>query len=169
MKSVKVVALLSLIFAVSCSSSNTEKRLQNLEKRVAELEKNSRPLVSSALKNNNIESVSANENLIASSIKFDDAEFDFGTIKEGDVVEHTFKFVNDGEEPLIIQKATASCGCTVPSWPKEPISPGESGEIQVRFDSKGKPNQQTKRITITANTNPPVTRLTIKGMVTPAS
>jgi len=103
------------------------------------------------------------------SIEFADNEFDYGTIQEGDVVEHVYKFTNTGTEPLIISNAKGSCGCTVPQWPKEPISPGADGEIKVKFDSKGKGKvgggNQSKRVTLTANTDPVNTYLTIKGVV----
>lgn len=98
-------------------------------------------------------------------ITFEDTEHDFGTIKEGDVVEHVFKFKNTGEAPLVIQNATAPCGCTVPTWTKEPIPPGGTGEIVVQFNSKGKVGQQTKQVTITANTKPEVSQVTIKAFV----
>jgi len=93
---------------------------------------------------------------------------DFGEINEGDKVSHTFKFSNTGQEPLIINSAKGSCGCTVPEWPKEPIPPGGEGEIMVEFNSKGKKNKQTKTVTINANTDPNPTRLTIKANVKPA-
>ena len=99
------------------------------------------------------------------SMKFDNSEHDFGPIYEGDKVEHTFKFTNTGSEPLIISNAKGSCGCTVPKWPKEPLGPGETGEMLVSFDSKGKPGSQTKTVTVTANTEPAVSRLTIKAEV----
>lgn len=102
------------------------------------------------------------------SIKFESDSHDFGTIDEGDKVSHKFAFTNSGDEPLIINSAKGSCGCTVPEWPKEPIPPGESGEILVEFNSKGKKNKQTKTVTINANTDPNPTRLTIKADVTPA-
>ena len=80
-----------------------------------------------------------------------------------------FKFINTGKEPLIISKANASCGCTVPEWPKDAIAPGKSGEIKVVFDSKGKGavggRDESKRVTITANTDPADTYLTIKGKI----
>ncbi len=98
-------------------------------------------------------------------ITFDNLEFDFGTINEGDVVDHTFTFTNTGNVPLIIQNATPSCGCTVPNWSKEPISPGESGKIEVAFDSKGKTDLQNRTVSIIANTEPSITYLRIKGMV----
>ncbi len=101
------------------------------------------------------------------SLEFADTEFDFGTINAGEKVNHVYKFKNTGNEPLIISNAKGSCGCTVPSWPKEPIPVGGSGEIAVQFDSKGKKNKQSKRVTITANTDPAQSFLTIKGDVTP--
>ncbi|WP_225307221.1 DUF1573 domain-containing protein [Adhaeribacter soli] len=88
--------------------------------------------------------------------------YDFGDIKPGAVVSHTFTFKNTGEAPLIIESATATCGCTVPNYPKEPIAPGKEGKIDVQFDSQGKTGQQNKQITIRANTQPNITELTIK-------
>lgn len=99
------------------------------------------------------------------SIEYEKTEFDFGTIDDGEVVNHVFKFKNTGKEPLIISNAKGSCGCTVPQWPREPIAPGASGEIKVEFNSKGKTGLQTKKVTITANTNPTQTFLTISGTV----
>ena len=99
------------------------------------------------------------------ALKFEAMEFNFGEIESGDVVEHTFRFTNTGEGPLLITNAAASCGCTVPVWPKEPIEPNGSGEIQVRFDSKGKSGQQNKTVTVTANTQPSQTKLSLIGNV----
>ncbi len=98
---------------------------------------------------------------------FAETEHDFGTINEGDVVEHKFSFTNTGKAPLVIVSAKGSCGCTVPEWPKEPIAPGATGEMLVKFNSNGKPNQQTKQVTITANTEAGKELLKIKAMVTP--
>ena len=98
-------------------------------------------------------------------MSFEEAIFDFGTVDPGEIVEHTYAFKNTGEGPLVITNATASCGCTVPSWPKEPIAPNENGEIKVRFDSKGKSGKQNKTVTIMANTQPSKTTLTLKGQV----
>ncbi|SIN98866.1 DUF1573 domain-containing protein [Chitinophaga niabensis] len=82
---------------------------------------------------------------------------DFGNVTEGEVVEYSFKFTNTGEKDLLINNAEASCGCTVPEWPKEPIKPGESGYMKVKFDSKGRPEGHTeKELYIQANTNPPM-------------
>ena len=75
----------------------------------------------------------------------------------------SFEFTNTGDEPLIISNAKGSCGCTVPEWPKEPIAPGETGEIAVEYKPAGQSGVQTKYVTITANTSPATTQLTITG------
>ena len=99
------------------------------------------------------------------TMTFEETEFDYGIIDQGEKATHVYKFKNTGNEPLIISNAKGSCGCTVPSWPKEPIPVGGTGEIEVSFDSKGKKGKQSKRVTITANTDPVQTFLTIKGEV----
>lgn len=100
-------------------------------------------------------------------MKFENIEHDFGTINEGDIVETVFKFTNKGKKELIIAKAKASCGCTIPEWPKEPILSGETGIIKVIFNSKGKPNKQQKQITLITNTLNGKELLLIKAFVTP--
>jgi hypothetical protein len=98
-------------------------------------------------------------------LEFEKKLHDFGTIKGGEKGTYVFKFKNTGDKPLIISNAQGSCGCTVPTYPKEPIAPGKTGEINVVFDSKGKPGPQTKKVTITANTLPEQTMLEIKANV----
>lgn len=107
----------------------------------------------------------ANDKLPKTSVKFNEMEHDFGKIKAGDKVKYSFKFKNSGKEPLIINSAKGSCGCTVPSYPKEPVAPGAEGVIDVEFNSAGKSGAQTKTVTINANTDPNPTRLTIKAEV----
>lgn len=103
-------------------------------------------------------------------LTFKEESFDFGTINEGDVVEHTFTFTNTGDGPLVITAAKGSCGCTVPTWPKgETIAPGESGELLVKFNSRGKKNIQNKTVTISANTEKGKEVIRIKANVTPAT
>ncbi len=98
-------------------------------------------------------------------ITFTEQVYDYGTIKAGEQVEHTFKFTNTGVAPLIIETAKSTCGCTVPQYPKEPIAPGEAGEIAVKFNSKGKSGRQRKPVNITANTWPKLTTVHIDGTV----
>ena len=101
------------------------------------------------------------------SISFDKQVYDFGTVNEGEFVETVFKVTNSGKTDLVISNAQATCGCTVPEWPKSPIKPGETGDIKVKFNTNGKPNRQQKTVTLTTNTVAGKERLTIKGMVTP--
>lgn len=96
---------------------------------------------------------------------FDKVEHDFGVIKQGDVVDYSFKFKNTGDNDLIITDAKGSCGCTVPDYPREAIKPGESGKIKVSFDSKKKSGQQLKSITLTANTEKGKEILRIKSTI----
>lgn len=104
-------------------------------------------------------------NVPTTTIKYEQAVYDFGVANEGTVVKYLYKFTNTGSEPLIISNAKGSCGCTVPTWPKQPIPPGGKGEIAVEFDTKGKPGRQTKQVTVTANTMPTDTHLEITGEV----
>lgn len=99
------------------------------------------------------------------SMKFDEEAYEFGTISQGEKVYHSFKFTNTGENDLVISAAKGSCGCTVPTYPKEPIAPGETGVIEVVFDSNGKKGSQHKKVFITANTDPSSNVIAIKGEV----
>ncbi len=97
--------------------------------------------------------------------------YDFGKIPEGPAAEHEFEFKNTGDEPLVITNASASCGCTTPVWPKQPILPGKTGKIKVRYNTQGRGNQPfLKSIYISSNVPHDKERyeLFIKGFVTPA-
>ncbi|OJW95704.1 MAG: hypothetical protein BGO70_10655 [Bacteroidetes bacterium 43-93] len=85
------------------------------------------------------------------TIEFTETKYSFGTIKEGDVVKHVYHFKNTGTNPLLINNAVASCGCTVPSYPKEPVAPGGEGDITVQFNSHNKDGHQQKNIMIYSN------------------
>jgi hypothetical protein len=98
-------------------------------------------------------------------MKFEYTMHDFGKISQGDRVNYKFNFTNTGKSPLIISNAVASCGCTKPEWPSGPIKPGDSGQINVTFNSEGKSGLQDKLITITANTNPPQNAVHLVGEV----
>ena len=85
-------------------------------------------------------------------IVWEKTTFDFGDLVQGDKIEHTFKFKNTGNEPLIITNVQVTCGCTTPKgWARDPISPGQSGEIIVAFNSLGKFGKQNKVITVVSN------------------
>ena len=102
-------------------------------------------------------------------IKFEKTSHNFGSFSEKNaVVTYTFTFTNVGDLPLVIHQATASCGCTVPEYSKEPIKPGESGEIVVTYDGTGKfPGHFKKSITLRTNAKKEIIRLYIEGDMTP--
>lgn len=118
-----------------------------------------------AVDNPNVVGVSEAANPNAPVMHFAVAEHDFGDIQAGTVVRHTFEFTNAGKSPLLIEDATASCGCTTPQWTKEPVAPGGKGSIEVQFDSHGKAGLQNKSVSIRANTQPSVTTVTIRTNV----
>ena len=91
--------------------------------------------------------------------------YDFGSVFEGDIVTRDFLFTNTGTAPLLIVKASSSCGCTIPEWPKTPIAPDSSASIKVKFNTLHKPGAQSKEVTIFANTFPNTSKITLKGMV----
>lgn len=160
-----LIAILGLSFAlVSCQSDGAEGEATTDTSEVKVDPSTKTPALSTST------TASANSEPAApvgptTTMDFASYEFDFGEINQGDKVQHVYKFTNTGTEPLVISNAKGTCGCTVPSWPKDPVAPGADGEIMVEFKSKGKSGNQTKRVIITANTNPPTTNLTIKGKV----
>lgn len=102
------------------------------------------------------------------SLKYEQEVHDFGKIQESDgAVSFTFKFINEGNTPLVIQNVRPSCGCTTPDWSKEPVMPGKTGFIKAVFNPSNRPGAFNKSLTVTSNTEPAVTRLYIKGIVEP--
>jgi Protein of unknown function (DUF1573) len=102
-------------------------------------------------------------------IFFAEKEFNFGTIKEIDgIVQHDFQFTNRGKVPLIVNDVRSTCGCTVPAWTREPVLPGKSGIITVRFDPKQLEGSVTKTIQIISNADVPQVVLSINGIVIPS-
>ena len=101
-----------------------------------------------------------------STIDFKSKVIDYGTIEHNSDGARKFVFTNNGTEPLIIKNAKGSCGCTVPTWPKEPIAPGETAEIGVKY-ATNRVGAFTKTITLTTNASKKPVILTIKGKVNP--
>lgn len=103
------------------------------------------------------------------TLRFEEEIADFGTIRDGEKVTHTFTFTNTGDQPLILSNVRGSCGCTVPSWDSDPIPPGETGSLTVEYDSRNKGSVDgkvdTKFVTVTANTTPSTHRLTVRANV----
>ena len=105
------------------------------------------------------------EELPITTYKFDKLTHDFGTIAIGVEYTTTFKFTNTGDEKLVFTSVKGSCTCTVPEYTKEAIEPGESGEIKVKFKPGMPLAEQTKYVTITANTKRKITVISVKGNV----
>lgn len=104
----------------------------------------------------------------AAKMAFKEESYNFTEVPEGPQVTHEFKFTNTGKEPLILTNVRASCGCTTPSWPKEPILPGKDGAILVTYNTQGRPGAFNKSITITSNADAPEKIIYIKGEVVKA-
>ncbi|WP_194777356.1 DUF1573 domain-containing protein [Pararhodonellum marinum] len=100
-------------------------------------------------------------------IDFNETSVDFGDITQGDKVEHTFVLKNTGSAPLVISNVAATCGCTVPKWPKEPIAPGSSAEIKVTFNSAGKMGKQNSVVRIYSNASEPIEKVSLISNVLP--
>lgn len=174
MKTIKFNFLLAvLVIAAASCDSVLESRVAELERRVAKLENGgATATMLNATPTANASTAATPEERPEGPLpefSFASDVYDFGAIPEGQIVEHTFTFTNTGEAPLIIQSATASCGCTVPSYSKEPVPVGGSGEIAVRFNSKDKKGNQAPTVTVTANTYPTITKLRLKGSVNAGS
>ena len=94
-------------------------------------------------------------NLPLTTVSFMEENHNFGEVKDGQKVSHTYKFKNTGTNPLKVENVKPACGCTTPDWSKEDIAPGSEGFVTVEFDSKGKTGVQKKSVTVTfANTDP---------------
>jgi len=169
LKNIQTLTLLAIvaIFAVSCQSGNTDVRdaaRDNVESQAAQPTAQVNPVQSPTQP-----AAAAVPSGPTTVMSFDETTFDFGAVDEGEVVSHTYTFTNSGDETLVLSNAKGSCGCTVPNWPREPIAPGQSGEITVTFNSKGKKGKRNQKVTITANTNPPQTFIYLTGDVNPSA
>lgn len=121
---------------------------------------------SSKINPNNKSSIQKESNY--AEITFDKVFHDFGMVREGEIVKTIFKFTNTSENDLYIVDAMGSCGCTVPKYPKNvPIKPGGTGEIEVNFDTNGRPDLQQKMVKVSANTPNGGQLLRIQAFVEP--
>jgi len=148
--------LIILIFIVAISCKN--------QSNVVEKDKSDPDLLSTELIRDG-ESLTNDDQVLYGELTFENTRWNFGKITQGENVEHVFHFENTGSNPVIISNALGSCGCTVPTWPKEPILPGEKGEIKVKFSSGTKSGKQSKLVKITANTKPNISQLYVEGEI----
>lgn len=145
------------------------KSTDNVKKKKVKVSKPQNPVVKRPIappppKKKDIAKVVKEEEAIA-ELAFKRNFFNYDTITKGDKVEHQFEFTNIGETPVVIKSATATCGCTEPSYPFMPIAPGEKGYIGVKYDSSTKEGKQNAIITVIANTDPSVFKLYLDGVV----
>ena len=127
-------------------------------------------LFSCDIRNNNKKDVQASEQTKqavndSTTVEIIDSVYNFGKITDGENVEFNYRFRNTGTKPLIILTATASCGCTVPEKPEEPIKPGETGFLKVVFNSQGRVGDAHKEINVTSNAKPAFPVLHLRGEV----
>jgi hypothetical protein len=101
----------------------------------------------------------------APKLIFIESSHDFGTVVEGPQITYDFKIRNDGKEPLVLSNVRASCGCTVPTWPKDPILPGKESVVSATYNTSGRPGHFTKTITIESNAEGGNKVITITGEV----
>ncbi|HET9052724.1 MAG TPA: DUF1573 domain-containing protein [Cyclobacteriaceae bacterium] len=169
MKARLILVLIAAVSLTACKDRDAEKKIAALEARLNSLEGKNTGAPAA------VPGTEATPVQPAAEVKpegplpvlqFESTEYDFGTITQGKPVSHTFKFVNKGEAPLVIQSAQPTCGCTVSDYSKESIPVGGSGFVTAEFDAKAA-GAQNKSITVTANTFPKQTKLTFKAMVSP--
>ena len=99
------------------------------------------------------------------TVQIIDSSYNFGKVVEGEIVEYNYRFKNTGTKPLIVTKVSASCGCTVPEKPEQPIKPGETGFIKVKFNSEHRVGNAHKTVTVSSNTEPAFPELLLTGEV----
>lgn len=168
MKAKLILVLIAVAALTACKDRDAEKKIAAMEARLNSLE-GKNPGTNTTTPSPapiQAETESKPEGPLPVA-QFFETDWDFGTIKEGDKVAHTYKVINTGEAPLIIQDVKPTCGCTAPDWTKTPIPPGGEGFVKAEFDSQGKPDMQNKFVTVTANTWPRTFKLGFKAMVTP--
>jgi hypothetical protein len=93
------------------------------------------------------------------AMKFNTDDHNFGTIPEGPSVSTDFEFTNIGKEPIVLSGVQASCGCTTPTWTKEPVMPGKKGKITATYSTQGRPGNFVKTITINSNVGTKVVKI----------
>lgn len=147
-------ALLTLSL-FSCGNTDNKKQEENKDRL-------STDLVNNPQSANGIDSIAMAD---LPTMEFTDTVHNFGTIQEGEVVVHEFEFKNNGKTPLIISSTNVACGCTVPDYPHEPIPPGTTERMIVKFNSDGKAGHQEKSVTIQTNTQLGIHHLYIKADV----
>ena len=168
---ISIIALLVSIYSLNSNNNNNQLFTKSPNKTYINPDPGAKNTLDNIQKNM-LESpltpqMDVSSNLPKTKIKFTKDLHEFGNVDVNSENKYSFSFINSGNEPLKISNAKGSCGCTVPNWPKEPILPGKSGEIEVIFKpSKGQAgSEQTKTVTVIGNTSPENTILKITAFV----
>lgn len=148
--------LLAMLFLTECQRSSSGKKIEEIRTDGAS---------NADIIRNPVSAEGPQDTVNIAKITFKETEYHFGEVFKGDIVRHVFEFTNTGKVPLLINDARATCGCTVPIWPREPIAPGQSSQIEVRFNTENKHGGQNKAVTITANTYPATSQIHLIGKV----
>lgn len=155
MKNCLFVALVFIL--ASCGQNSTDDELKNKNLLSTDMVANPRSA-------NGTDTAAMNA---LPTMDFTDTLYNFGNMHEGETVMHDFEFKNNGGAPLIISNAKGSCGCTVPDYPTEPVAPGKTATINVKFNSEGKQGHQEKTVTLFTNSKRGPQMLYIKADVQP--
>ena len=157
---IKLFVIATLLIATACKNENTTEAQDAIHAPTESITEQNMQEMSDA--NTSDEATASSESPV---MTFEESEYDFGTITQGESVTHLFKFTNTGKSDLLISDAKGSCGCTVPEFPRTPIKPGESGEMKVTFNSAGRNGMQSKTVDITTNTATGHEKLMIKASI----
>jgi hypothetical protein len=156
MKKMKNLLFLTLLLSFTLAFTACEKTDESEETETTEVTEEG---------SENTDNPNATPDMPVTTVTFEEETHNFGKIKDGDKVQHIFKFKNTGTEKLVVKNVKPSCGCTTPEWTKDPIEPGGEGFIQIEFDSSGKIGTQNKSVTVELNTAERVKTLTFSGEV----
>ncbi len=157
MKFYNIFSLACFVFFYACTT-NTSNKEESVDL--------SKHLPTTVIKNTSTaDSINSQQTTSMGSLQFEDTVHDFGVIKQGEVVEHTFNFTNNSNNPVLISYAKATCGCTVAEYPREMILPNDKKELKVTFNSEGKIGYNEKVMTIFTNAKPATYYVTIKAEV----
>ena len=168
---ISLVAFLISLYSLTAKSNNEDVLIKSPNKTYISADpaakSNLDKIQKNMLENPLTPQMDVSSKLPKTNIKFANDLHEFGKVDVNSENKYSFTFINSGNEPLKISNAKGSCGCTVPNWPKEPILPGKSGDIEVVFrPSKGQAgSKQTKTVTVSANTSPENTILKITAFV----
>lgn len=156
----KKIILISIVFTIMSACNNSKKQEVNTQEIKHNIKKFQEKRALKLAKNNGFDSTKIDSlSQIKTTIQIEHQSFDFGKIKEGEILKKDIIYTNTGKNPLIIFSAFGSCGCTVPTYSKKPLLAGESATLHIEFNSENRKGNNTKTVTIFANTEPALNKI----------